>query len=193
MKALQLIIPLVLLVFLMPVESEAQVRRNRRTVVVTTNTNKRQVRRVTRRQVRRIHRRNRFRTFRTLPAGTRTVVYRNVNYYPVRGVYYVRRNGVYVRRLPPRGFRVAALTGTLVRLSVRGTPYVYSEGVFYKEVNNEYELVAPPEGAVVEELPEEVEEVLLEDMTAYELYDTLYAKTDEGYEVMGTLEDFEKD
>ena len=193
MKALQLIIPVVLLVSLMPVESEAQVRRNRTTVVVATTANKRQVRRVTRRQVRRIHRRNRFRTFRTLPLGTRAVVYRNVSYYPVRGVYYVRRNGLYVRRLPPRGFRVAALTGTLVRLSVRGTPYVYSEGVFYREVNNEYELVAPPEGAVVEELPEEVEEVLLEDMTAYELYDTLYAKTDEGFEVIGTLEDLEQD
>ncbi len=193
MKALQLIIPLVLLVFLMPVESEAQVRRNRTTVVVATTANKRQVRRVTRRQIRRIHRRNRFRTFRTLPAGTRAVVYRNVSYYPVRGVYYVHRNGVYVRRLPPRGFRVAALTGTLVRLSVRGMPYVYSEGVFYREVNNEYELVAPPEGAVVEELPEEVEEVLLEDMTAYELYDTLYAKTDEGFEVIGTLENLEQD
>ena len=193
MKALQLIIPFLLLVFLIPVESEAQVRRNRRTVVVTTKANKRQVRRITRRQVRRIHRRNRFRTFRTLPVGTRRVVYRNVNYYPVRGVYYVRRNGVYVRRLPPPGFRVAALTGTLVRLSVRGTPYVYSEGVFYRELNNEYELVAPPEGAILEELPEEVEEVLLEDMTAYELYDTLYAKTEEGYEVIGTLEDFEKE
>ncbi len=193
MKALQFIIPFLLLVFLLPVESEAQVRRNRRTVVVTTKANKRQVRRITRRQARRIHRRNRFRTFRTLPVGTRAVVYRNVNYYPVRGVYYVRRGGVYVRHLPPRGFRVAALTGTLVRLSVRGTPYVYSEGVFYREVNNEYELVAPPEGAVIEELPEEVEEVLLEDMTAYELYDTLYAKTEEGYEVIGTLEDFEKE
>ena len=193
MKALQWSILLLLLVFLMPVESEAQVRRNRRTVVVTTtNVDKRQVRRITRRQVRRIHRRGRFRTLRTLPAGTRAVIFRNVNYYPVRGVYYVRRNGVYIRRLPPPGFRVAALTGTLVRLSVRGNPYVYSEGVFYRETGNEYELVAPPQGAIIEELPEGVEEILLEDMTAYELYDTLYTQTEEGYEVIGTLEDFKE-
>ncbi|MEM1339481.1 MAG: DUF6515 family protein [Bacteroidota bacterium] len=191
MKRLRFIIPLLLFVWLAPEASEAQVRRNRRTVVVTTNANKRQVRRITRRQVRRIHRRNRFRTYRTLPVGTRAVVFRNVNYYPVRGVYYVRRGGVYIRQLPPRGFRVATLSGSLVRLSVRGNPYIYAEGVFYRELDNAYELVAPPEGALIEELPEGVEEVLLEDMTAYELYDTLYAKTEEGYEVIGTLEDFE--
>ncbi len=193
MKLVKCIIPLLLLVFLAPMDStEAQIsRRKRRTVVVTTNANKRQIRRVTRRQVRRVRRRGRYRTLRRLPAGTRAIVYRNVNYYPVRGVYYVRRGGVYVIGIPPRGFRVARLTGALVRLSVTGNTYVYSEGIFYREIDNAYEVVPPPKGAVIEELPEEAEAMLLEDMTAYELYETLYAKTEDGYEVLGTLEDYD--
>ena len=112
---------------------------------------------------------NRFRTLRTLPAGTRFIAYRRVNYYPVNGVYYIRHNGVFVRRLPPKGFRIARLTGRLVRLSVRNKAYVFSEGIFYQEVDNEYEIVEAPKGAVLDELPEDVEEMILEDMTAYEL------------------------
>lgn len=191
MKSLRLIILLILFVFMAPVKkADAQVRRNR-TVVVSTKANKRQVRRITRRQVRRVRRRNRFRTLRTLPVGTRAVVFRRVNYYPVNGVYYVRRNGIYVRQLPPRGFRVARLTGRIVRLSLRNNAYVFSEGIFYKEVDNQYEVVEAPKGAVLDELPEDVEEMILDDITAYELYDTLYTKTEDGYEVLGQLEEFE--
>ncbi len=192
MKSIKLVFSLVLFFFLLPSqETEAQVRRNR-TVVVTTKANKRQIRRVTRRQLRQVNRRNRFRTYRRLPVGTRAVVYRNVNYYPLGGAYYVRRNGIYVRQLPPRGFRVARLTGHLIRLSVRNNAFIYSNGIFYKEVNDEYEVVDAPKGAVLEELPEEVEEMILDDMTAYELYDVLYAKTENGYEVIGTLDEFEE-
>lgn len=191
MKSFRFIILLALFVFVVPTqEADAQVRRNR-TVVVSSKANKRQIRRQTRRQVRRVRRRNRFRTLRTLPVGTRAIAFRNVNYYPVGGIYYVRRNGVYVRLLPPRGFRVARLTGRLVRLSVRNNPYVFSEGIFYREVDNQYEVVEAPKGAVLEELPADVEEMILDDMTAYELYDTLYRKTEDGYEVLGQLEDFQ--
>ncbi len=191
MKSLRLIFLLLPLSFLLPAQkAEAQVRRNR-TVVVTTKANNRQIRRQTRRQIRRVRRRNRFRTLRTLPVGTRAIVFGNVNYYPVNGVYYVGQNGVYIRRLPPRGFRVARLTGRWVRLSVRNSAYVYSEGIFYREVENGYEVVEAPKGAVLEELPADVEEMILDDMTAYELYDTLYTQTENGYEVLGQLEEFE--
>ena len=191
MKSLRLIFLIAPLMFLFTVQkADAQVRRNT-TVVVTTKANNRQIRRQTRRQVRRVRRRNRFRTLKNLPIGTRAIVYRRVNYYPINGVYYVRQNGVYVRRLPPRGFRVARLSGRLVRLSVRNRDYIFSEGIFYREVDNGYEVVEAPKGAVLEELPTEVEEMILEDMTAYELYDTLYAKTEAGYKVLGQLEEFE--
>ncbi len=168
MKSFKLILSLLVLVFFLPtLESEAQVRRNRRTVVVVNKSNKRKIRRQTRRQVRRVTRRNRFRTLRALPAGTRVIAYRNINYYPVGGIYYVRRNGVYVRQLPPMGFRVARLTGRLVRLAVRNNPYVFSEGIFYREIDGQFEVVDAPKGAILEELPEDVEEIILEDFTAY--------------------------
>ncbi|MEM1257442.1 MAG: DUF6515 family protein [Bacteroidota bacterium] len=191
MKSLQLILLILPLTFLLPTEmAEAQVRR-KRTVVVTTKANNRQIRRQTRRQVRRVRRRNRFRALGTLPVGTRAVVYGSLNYYPVNGAYYVRQNGMYVRRLPPRGFRVARLTGRWVRLSVRNRNYVFSEGIFYREAENGFEVVEAPKGAVLEELPTDVEEMLLEDMTVYELYDVLYVETQSGYEVFGELGDLE--
>ncbi|MEO0573564.1 MAG: hypothetical protein AAF039_17815, partial [Bacteroidota bacterium] len=80
MKSLQLLFFLFILAFFLPPKAaDAQIRRNR-TVVVTTKANNRQIRRQTRRQVRRVRRRNRFRTFRTLPVGTRAVLYGRVNY-----------------------------------------------------------------------------------------------------------------
>ena len=103
----------------------------------------------------------------------------------------MRRNGVYVRRVPPSGFRLARLTGRSIRLSVRNNPYIFSEGIFYREVDGYYEVADAPRGAVLDELPADVEEMVLDDMTVYELYDILYAETEKGYEVMGTLEDFE--
>ncbi|NQZ44967.1 MAG: hypothetical protein HRT65_11690 [Flavobacteriaceae bacterium] len=187
MNVLKYLLPFFLVLLFLPIEAESQVVRRKRTVVVTKKGNKR----ITRRQVRHVNRRNRYRTVRRLPAGTRTVVYRNVSYRPVRGVYFVRRGGVYVRTRPPLGFRIARLTGAILRLSVSGVPYAYSEGVFYQESNEGFEVVAPPKGAVIETLPEGAESMLLEDMTAYELYETLYQETDAGYEVIGTLEDFE--
>ena len=66
---------------------------------------------------------------------------------------------------------------------------MYSEGIFYSENENEFEVITPPKNAVIDELPEEIEEVILGDMTVYELYETLYAETEEGYKVLGTLDE----
>ena len=192
MKLLRIVFPVLFFVLLLPTNrSQAQEVRQNTTVIVANGTRKGQLRRQTRRQVRRIHRRNRFGTFRRLPIGTRAVIFRGIEYFPVKGIYYVKRNGVYVRRLPPIGFRMTSLTGPVFRLAVRGNAYVFSEGLFYTRVDDQFEMVAPPIGAIVEELPKDVEELLLDGMTAYELYDTLYAKTEGGYEVIGTMNDFE--
>ncbi len=192
MKLLRIVFPVLFFALLLPTNrSQAQEVRQNTTVIVANGTRKGQLRRQTRRQVRRIHRRNRFRSLRRLPSGTRAVIFRGVEYFLVQGIYYVKRNGVYVRRLPPIGFRMASLTGPMFRLAVGGNAYIFSEGVFYTRVDDQFEMVAPPKGAIVEELPKDVEELLLDGMTAYELYDTLYAKTEGGYEVIGTLDDFE--
>lgn len=187
---------LVFVVFLVPTSTTQAQDSNTTTTVIAKRKNRRIKRRKTkrkvRRTVRRVNRRNtRFKNLSTLPIGTRAVLYRNVNYYPVRGAYYIKRNGVYLRRVPPIGFRIAKISGSLFRFSFLNRPYIFSSGLFYQQVDDYYELVDAPVGAVVPELPEETEEVLLQDVTAYELYDILYEKTNKGYGVLGSLEDFE--
>jgi hypothetical protein len=72
---------------------------------------------------------------------------------------------------------------------VRGAVYYYSAGIFYQNVNDEYEVVAAPIGAVVTELPEDAEEMDFEGITTYELNETLYKAIDDGYEVIELLDE----
>ena len=153
MKNLKLILFLFALFFVGTTEyAEAQ--------VVT-----RHEKRVVRRKVRRHNRRVVRRTLRRLPANTTPIVYRKISYYPVGGMYYVYRKGIYVRTFPPRGFRLAVMPTTAVIITVRGTRYHYADGVFYQPINGEYEVAPPPIGAVVKELPEDAEEIDFDGVT----------------------------
>ncbi len=106
-------------------------------------------------------------------------------------MYYTARKGAYVRAFPPRGFRIRTIPGAFTRLMVRGAVYYYSTGVFYQNVNDEYEVVAAPIGAVVAELPEDAEEMDFDGIATYELNETLYKAIDDGYEVIELLDDKE--
>ncbi len=186
MKNWKLITTAVLLMFFFYApEAEAQVVARR-----TTTTRVVKVNRPAKRKIRRKKRRVRRRTLRRLPANTRAVVWRNMSYYPVGGMYYIARRGAYVRAFPPRGFRVRAVPA-LIRLMVRGAVFYYSAGVFYRNINDEYEVVAAPIGAVVSELPEDAEEMDFEGITTYELNETLYRAIEDGYEVIDLLEEDE--
>ena len=77
---------------------------------------------------------------------------------------------------------------------MRRLPHYYYRGVYYRQVNNEYEVVEPSVGTVVPELPEnDVEVVTIDGETYYEFDDILYKPlvTKEGvqYEVVGRLDD----
>ena len=174
--------PVLLLIFLigMPVEISAQ-RTAGRTVAVV------KVDRPTQRKIKRTKRRVRRQTLRSLPAGTRAVVYRKVGYYPVGGRFYVARKGVYVRSFPPRGFRVRTLGVRPVRIVVRTRPYWYAEGVFYQKQGEDYIVCETPVGAVVSELPEDAVELDWAEVSAYELNNAVYQEVDGGYEVIDLL------
>ena len=148
-----------------------------------------QERRLVRRKVRRHNRRVALRTLRRLPANTRPILYRRVSYYPVGGMYFLRRNGVYVRTFPPRGFRLRVLPATTVRIVVRGNPYQYADGVFYVATEGEYEVARPPVGAVVSELPEDADEIDFEGVTMHELNQAVYKEVENGYEIIEVLEE----
>ena len=175
--------PVLLLLFLIGVPIEAIAQRNvNRTVAVV------QVDRPTKRKIRRTKRRVHRRTLKSLPAGTRAVVYRKVSYYPVSGRFYVARKGVYVRSFPPRGFRIRTLGVRPVRIVVRSRPYWYAEGVYYQKQGEDYIVSDTPVGAVVSELPEDAEAIDWAGVTAYELNDAVYKEIDGGYEVIDILD-----
>jgi len=174
MKNLKLILFLFALFFVGTTEyAEAQVSR-------------RVERRVVRRKVRRHNRRVVRRTLRQLPANTRPIVYRKISF---GGMYYIHRNGIYVRTFPPRGFRLAVVPTTAVIITVRGTRYHYADGVFYQPVDGEYAVAAPPIGAVVTDLPEDAEEIDFDGVTMHELNQAVYKEVENGYEIIEVLED----
>ncbi len=182
MKNFKYVIGLLLVFFLFPnQEAEAQVVRSRRAKVTKIQSVKRKVRRHNRRVARR--------TLRRLPEGTVAVVHRNVSYYPVGGMFFIARKGIYARAFPPRGFRLRVLPRTAIRLAVRGTYFMYAEGVFYQQVGEEYEVVPVPIGAVVKELPEDAEEIDFDGISAFELNDAVYKAMEDGYEVIDVLEE----
>ncbi len=183
MKSFRLLVALFSFSFLLSAEYiEAQVVRR---PVTNTIRQKRKIKRKVRRQNRRVFRR----TLRRLPANTRPLVFRNVSYYPVRGMYFVRRQGVYVRTFPPRGFRLRALPATAIALTVNGNRYNYADGIFYQKSNEEdYEITEPPIGAIVEELPEDATELDFDGLTAYELNKAVYKVVEDGYEIIDVLE-----
>jgi hypothetical protein len=181
MKNLKYVFGLLLVVFLFPCQNtEAQSTRPRREKVVKVRTAKRKVRRHKRRVVRR--------TLRRLPSGTVAVMHRKVAYYPVGGMFYIAKKGVYLRAFPPRGFRLRVLPRASVRLVLRGTVYHYADGVFYQPIGEEFQIVRPPEGAVVKELPEDAEEIDFDGVSAYELNDAVYKLIEGGYEVIDVLD-----
>ena len=171
---------LILIVIGLPADLQAQRRTTQAVTVV-------KVDRPAKRQIRRHERRVRHRTLRRLPSGTRAVVYRNRNYYPVRGRYYVSRKGVYARTFPPVGFRIRSLAVAPVRVVVRNRSYWYAEGVFYHKQNEEYVVAETPVGAVVPELPEEAGEIDFSGVTAYELNRAVYQEVEDGYEITELL------
>jgi hypothetical protein len=78
---------------------------------------------------------------------------------------------------------------------VRNTPFYYYQGVYYRQdlIYNNYEVVAPPMGAIVPELPDfDVREVVISGRVYLEYDNVLYKEvvTQYGiqYQVMGTLD-----
>ena len=58
-----------------------------------------------------------------------------------------------------------------------GQDYYYQDGVFYTLNNGEYRVIEPPIGALVEEIPEDYDEIELGGKTYYQVEDTLYKPT----------------
>ena len=62
-------------------------------------------------------------------------------------------------------------------LNQAGQDYYYQDGVFYILKNGQYYVIEPPIGALVTEIPNDYDEVVIEGRTYYQVEDTLYKAT----------------
>lgn len=87
---------------------------------------------------------------------------------------------------------LAGQLGLLQSYGAAKTEYYYQDGIFYTQASNgEYTVIVPPAGALVEELPEDYEEVTLNGNQYYKVDNTIFQMTISGgkpyFEVLGQL------
>jgi len=124
------------------------------------------------------------------------IVHSGVDYYYRDGLYYRYINNRYVIAPAPRYIRVRTIPASYFSFRIGTLAYYYSLGTYYNydPVTLTYEVVAPPMGAIVPELPEyDVNTVVINNKTYLEYDGTLYKPmiTSDGvlYKVMGRFED----
>ena len=65
--------------------------------------------------------------------------------------------------------------GLVQRYADASTKYYYEDGVFFvMDSTGQYKVIVPPAGALVDKLPEDYEEVVLNGTTYYKVDDTIY-------------------
>ena len=96
-------------------------------------------------------------TVRVRPAGGRIVAYRGVNYHFHNGVWYKPRGNKFVVFRPFAGIRIKVLPPSCFAFTLRAKKYHYYYGTYYVYIPEaqEYEVVAAPEGAQVDTLPDD--------------------------------------
>lgn len=109
------------------------------------------------------------------------------------GHYYRHGGGVYTRCGAPYGLRIRVIPTHYNRIVIGAVPYFYFGGIFYRQYESEYEVVQPPVGAIVPELPEYgVSEVTINGEIYYEYDNMLYKPvvTRDGvqYRVVGNMD-----
>ncbi len=65
-----------------------------------------------------------------------------------------------------------------------GARYYYDDGVYYDYVGGNYEVVAPPIGAVISTVPSDFQPVVINGLTYYTDNGTYYVHTSNGYKVV---------
>jgi len=133
-------------------------------------------------------------TVRRPPAHAVVVHYHNSPYYYNSGIFYVPRNGVYVRIAPPVGITVASIPSSYIRIAVGPSVYFYAEGTFYLTNGSagQYTVADPPVGAIVSRLPGGATAIEIDGQPYFEYNDIIYKSVyvkEPAYEVVGTLHD----
>ena len=99
-------------------------------------------------------------------------------------------------QMASESYQLAMKLGLIQSYAAVGQEYYYDDGVFFiMNPNGRYETIVPPAGALVEELPDDYEVVVLKDGREYfKVDETIYRMTvNEGkayFEVLGQLQDY---
>ncbi|TXK45700.1 hypothetical protein FVR03_12185 [Pontibacter qinzhouensis] len=119
-------------------------------------------------------------TVTALPASYITISFGDSQFFYHNGVYYSRRNGVYVVTRPVRGVRVQVLPVGFRAVPIGPRTYYYYYGTYYLKAakTDEYIVVNAPEGAVVDALPEGYEIKVVDGNEYYFLDGVYYAEVD---------------
>ncbi|MXV52035.1 hypothetical protein GS399_13725 [Pedobacter sp. HMF7647] len=75
---------------------------------------------------------------------------------------------------PAIGFRINVLPFGYYPFSYGGMPYYYSGGTFYRQNNDNYEVVTAPLGAIIPNLPSKAKQVTIDNQNYYEYNGTFY-------------------
>ncbi|MBO7491548.1 MAG: hypothetical protein J6T59_03810 [Bacteroidales bacterium] len=115
-----------------------------------------------------------------IPPRIRPVYYHGVPYYFYNSVFCRYINGRYIICRPPLGAVIAYSifnTWRPIIIVYNNVSYYYDDGTFYRRHSNkvDYEVVAPPIGARVAELPSTYEEIVLDGNLYYKV-DNVYYK-----------------
>ncbi|MEP7164292.1 MAG: DUF6515 family protein [Ferruginibacter sp.] len=104
----------------------------------------------------------------TVPAGYRTIRYRNYDYRYCNGVFYQPYNNSYMIISAPYGMYLDMLPYGYSQFYVSNHPYYYYNGNYFDYRDNYYYVVSPPVGALVESLPNGYETIVIDGETYYE-------------------------
>lgn len=69
------------------------------------------------------------------------VIYKKSPYYFSNGIWYVKRDDVYIVSLPPEGIYVTSLPSGHKIIRRRGGPYYYYNGIYYRKSGHKYIVV----------------------------------------------------
>ena len=134
-----------------------------------------------------------------VPAGAIVITDSVNSYYYKAGIYYVQKPSGFVVSLPVARIRLKGLPVGYRLVYVGPKLYFYYYGVFYAQVesSDNYEVIAPPEGAVVDALPDGYLVKKVDNTEYYFINGVYYAEVDApamenktGYEIVTIIEEY---
>ena len=122
---------------------------------------------------------NVYRTYRAIDANNRLIDEQNRIIAQNNATLAAQNNAIALNsNRANAAYSLADRLGLVQSYAYATQPYYYQDGVFYiVNGNNEYEVIVPPAGALVSELPDDYDTISMDGMDFYKVDDTVYRLT----------------